>query len=1050
MMSNSLFKQSSMNKYIKKYDKQFTAKHSQKLALKKWITKLENGELKAEVANYGLFSRIILEDILGYDYEENVKENDKEPFGRGLSEFTLRKGNRRFMVIELKGSDTDLDKPQNRVNDKRTPIDQAFDYAKHSKDEGDIDWIFVSNYKEFRLYNWHKRQQKYISFMVEDLEDRETFKSFMLTFSKFSTVDHNLIEKLISKDFVLERNFEDEFYDLYSDTRLMLIDELEYLHPEFTRKNSVHYAQLILDRYIFICFAEDLGLLPADISIETIEKTVKDERLRGSEIWHDLNGLFIDVNEGSKLREEEIFGYNGGIFSENLEDLKIRDVVEDKSIFNIDQKWEFEEYSLKVEEKLGHYSRKINPIYKNLMTISSFDFKSELDVNILGHIFENSIGDIEKLKANQESQRKDEGIYYTPEYITDYICRNTIIPYLSKSGNATTVEKLVREYWGSEIKQLDEKVRNIKIVDPACGSGAFLNKASDVLLEIHGKIHEIEYKDDLTLDPYFDDIKERREILLNNIYGVDLNEESVEITKLAFFLKICKEGLKLPNLDKSIKCGNSLIDDPEYANEKTFNWEKAFPDVFNEGGFDIVIGNPPYGISFKEEEKEFLENEYSTFQPNNNYYVAFIQKGLTLTKNNGMFSYIVPNTFLVGEYFNNLKKYIINHTNVRILLDFGKYEVFEDPNVFTAILILQKRKNVGLNPENKFEFIEILEEDGLKNNSVKKSIKTQEYLESLSWTPKSVLNHNLSDITPKLDDIADVKDVGFNYWTKGRGKKRGGSVGSRVLYEGKQKNPKDIPYLKGRDFNRYGFINEPHNWLKYDYKDYLKTKDTFRFSPEYFENPKKLIYRQTADKLMANLDTNKYYLDKTVHLIVLKEEYKDKFDLKYILTIFNSKLATYFYGENVKEEGKTFAQVKTVQTKKIPIYPASCEEQAPLIEKADSMIALNKNVWTESKKFRRWLERTFKIEKHSKKLEKYYELDFEEFLNEVKEKKDTSISLRSRKSQEDLEKEFNKSLRIINPWVQKINEIDEEINEMVYDLYGLTPEERKIIEEKLG
>ena len=101
MMYNSLFKQSSMNKYIKKYDKDFTAKHSQKLALKKWITKLENGELKAEVANYGLFSRIILEDILGYDYEENVKENDKEPFGRGLSEFTLRKGNRRFMVIEV-------------------------------------------------------------------------------------------------------------------------------------------------------------------------------------------------------------------------------------------------------------------------------------------------------------------------------------------------------------------------------------------------------------------------------------------------------------------------------------------------------------------------------------------------------------------------------------------------------------------------------------------------------------------------------------------------------------------------------------------------------------------------------------------------------------------------------------------------------------------------------------------------------------------------------------------------------------------------------------
>ena len=183
------------------------------------------------------------------------------------------------------------------------------------------------------------------------------------------------------------------------------------------------------------------------------------------------------------------------------------------------------------------------------------------------------IGEIEELKEDKKGRRKKEGIFYTPEYITDYICRNTIIPYLSKSGKANTIKDLLDEHWGSKINQLEKKVREIKIVDPACGSGAFLNKAGDVLVEIHQAIREHKYKGDKSLMPFFDTIEERRQILLDNIYGVDLNEESVEITKLSLFLKVCKKGLKLPNLDNNIKWGNSLINNSEYS-DKSFTWEK--------------------------------------------------------------------------------------------------------------------------------------------------------------------------------------------------------------------------------------------------------------------------------------------------------------------------------------------------------------------------------------------------------------------------------------------------------------------------------------------
>ena len=172
MATNNLFNQSLMNKYLRKYKKELSLSHSKKELVLKWIKKLEKGELKEEVANYGNFSRIILENILGYDYEENIVENVKEDYGRGLSEFAIKKDNKKFMVIELKGSDANFDNPQNRKADKRTPIDQAFDYAKRS---GDIDWIFVSNYDEFRLYNWHTKEHHFISFKAEDLQDPETF-----------------------------------------------------------------------------------------------------------------------------------------------------------------------------------------------------------------------------------------------------------------------------------------------------------------------------------------------------------------------------------------------------------------------------------------------------------------------------------------------------------------------------------------------------------------------------------------------------------------------------------------------------------------------------------------------------------------------------------------------------------------------------------------------------------------------------------------------------------------------------------------------------------
>ncbi|SVE52598.1 uncharacterized protein METZ01_LOCUS505452, partial [marine metagenome] len=229
-------------------------------------------------------------------------------------------------------------------------------------------------------------------------------------------------------------------------------------------------------------------------------------------------------------------------------------------------------------------------------------------------------------KEEETSRRKIDGVYYTSEYIADYICRNTIIPYLSKSGTNST-QTLIYEY-ENNIEELEKKFRKIKIIDPACGSGAFLIKAVDILLEIHKEIlrlkiflHPEKYSSNgQTKMDKWNEESEAKKIIENNIYGIDINPESVAITKLALFLKIAERGKKLSELTNNIKVGNSLISDESIDN--AFDWESEFPEIFfdekgkrkENSGFDIVIGNPPYVRQEEIKElKESLKKKYEIF-----------------------------------------------------------------------------------------------------------------------------------------------------------------------------------------------------------------------------------------------------------------------------------------------------------------------------------------------------------------------------------------------------------------------------------------------------
>ena len=685
-IENNLFNEKKMEEFIELYDDMLVV-DSDEDPICNWIKKLNNDELISEKTNYIRFFRIILEDILGYHLDDISHEENIGKEGRPV-EFTLKKDDKDYVVVELKGTKTkDLNK---RYNREQSAIEQATNYASIKED---TQWAFVSNYNEFRLFNPNYRE-KYISFKFKQLTDESILKKFLLIFSKFSLIEEDIPQTLLKETKIIERELEDEFYLLFSETRLMLIKELENSEDNINRLEAIRLSQLILNRFIFLCFAEDLRLVPPETTADILLTPIKHNNLSRYTMWNRLNELFMFADEGNI--EREIGSFNGGLFKEDLYGLRIRDKVEDLSFFNdCYKKWKFKEKYEEIKSQLGKYKDNLNPIYKNLLIISSFDFGSELSVNILGHIFENSIGDIEELKDESKTRRKKDGVFYTPEQITDNICRNTIIPYLSLSGKSKTIHELISEYENkSNLDELDKRLKDVKIIDIACGSGAFLNKSVDVLFEIHEALHDSKYSGDETLNRFIDSLDKRRQIIINNIYGVDLNEESVEITKLSLFLKLAtstgvRQGFKLPNLDKNIKCGDSLIDDETVVGNKAFNWNEEFKDILNNGGFDIIVGNPPYVRHQRIVNLKKSLEKYSVYNGRADLYVYFFEKGLNILKDGGYLSFICSNKFVKSDYGDNLREYLLKYS-INDYIDYSSKNLFKGVSVDTSIITIKK------------------------------------------------------------------------------------------------------------------------------------------------------------------------------------------------------------------------------------------------------------------------------------------------------------------------------------------------------------------------
>ena len=1011
-------------------------------ALDKWINNLENGflekskeeESQAEFLN-DIFATVLrATNKFNGQNEWNLQRETKTRIdgqkADGVLGFFDIEGKKDVRaVIELKGAKVSLDVRQKRVGDTRTPVEQAFNYApKYGKN---CQWVIVSNYKEIRLYRSNDMTE-YQVFFLEKLKDDLEFKKFIYILSFYALVG---TEEKKAKTIELSEEYqknqteiEKKFYNEYKTIRLHIFENMRKNNPTVNENIIIEKVQKLLDRFLFICFCEDKGLLPNEIFYKTLEKGKN-----FGDIFEVFKMLCSWINLGNARKN--IAHFNGGLFKND-------DVLD------------------------GLYVD--NEVFEEMRKISEYDFDSELNENILGHIFEQSVSDIEELKKSvlgeefdsKKSKRKKDGIFYTPKYITKYIVENSIknwlddkrkelgedelpeltekdfeIKYASKKSDKRIYSENLKkhiDFW----TKYREAVKNIKIVDPACGSGAFLITAFEYLLNYNNYLNDKIFDLTGTKDLFSDTT---REILQNNIFGVDLNKESVEITKLSLWLKTADKNKTLASLENNIKCGNSLIDDPEIAGEMAFDWEKEFPEIFENGGFDIVVGNPPYVFArdnFSEIEKNYYIKNYVSSNYQINTYILFMEKSFKLLKNKGYASMIVPNSWLMMYSGKGIREYILEKIKLLEIVNLVGHS-FENVNVETVIYFGYKEKGefvtrVLLNKGKEFIYSH-------SKNSISFINEEEKLFKVFSDECSEEINKKIFENSIALDEIVEIK-AGLQAYEKGKGipKQTEEDVKNRPYDYTYKFDEETYKYLEGNNVVRYS-INWSGQYLKYG-ENLAAPRSVELF------NGKKIIIREITGAFPKNIIstyTEEFYLYNRSNIGIIEKENK-KIDLKYILVVLNSTLISYYFMKNTaKSVRKLFPKIILNDLRKFPFKEISLKEQQQFIEKANKILTLNKEFQEILQKFQRMIMREFSLEKISTKLQNWYLLNFAEFIKELSKVK-VKLNLSQKADWEDYFIAEKSKAETLN---NEITKTDKEIDRMVYELYGLNEKEIEIIEK---
>ena len=999
---------------------------------------------------------------LGWDvdnnkgYSEAYKEvAHEDPIRiRGQTKFidySFRVGGMRKFICEAK-------KPAVPIKDD---LDSALQLRRYAWNAG-LKLSILTNFEEFAVYDCNVPIRK------EDTP--ATARIAFLTFENYLE-RWDRIASVFSPDAILKGSYDkyvatngekhgtagvdEKFLEDIEDWRLKLARNIALRNPALTVEQLNTAVQLIIDRIIFLRICEDRGIE----KYETL-RTLAD----GEGVYGRLCSLFQIADDT----------YNSGLF--HFSEETSRDELPDTLT-----------PSLVIDDNVLK-----NIIHRLYYPESPYEF-SVIPAEMLGHVYEQFLGKVIRLTASHRADvddkpevRKAGGVFYTPSYIVDYIVEKTVGELLKR--------KTPRD------------VASLRICDPACGSGSFLLGAYQYLLDWHrdwyieklvpvlldhpatspevrallpepasGKaarkegVYELPVYKAWSGDPskLRSDWKltaaERKRILLNNIYGVDIDTQAVEVTKLSLLLKVLEEESEenvskqlkltaeraLPSLHRNIRCGNSLIA-PDYFDYRqthpfnmeerkrvnAFDWKAGFPHVMAAGGFDAVIGNPPYlrQESIKEQ-KEYFQSRYAVYQGTADLYAYFIEKGISLLRDGGIFSYIVANKWMRANYGKPLRKFLLAK-QIEEVVDFGDLPVFKDATTYPCILRVSNAK-----PSREFCVSKV---DTLDFPDLAEYVKAhrhpidQKTLTDGGWTLGDKRTENL---LKKLRDAGKPLEeyvMGGIYRGITSGFNKAFVIDNKARLRLISEDPKSAemirPFLVGRDVKRYSPIT-PDKFIIFipwhfplhedpsingasriaesqfkqqypviyqhllQFKNQLMNRNTAeteiryewyalqRFGSSYYQEfeKKKIIFPEMAVTGQFTIDEMNSFSDSTTYIVSNNSNY--------LLGILNSKLITFIFSRISSEIQGGYYRWKHQYMGQLPIYTPDFDK---LADKS----------------------------RHDKMVELVTQM--------------LSLHAYLQKAKTDQEK------RLVQ---QEIETTDVKIDALVYELYGLTAEEIEVVEE---
>lgn len=872
---------------------------------------------KSEEHIQSLFTLKLLE-LLGWNSKTIIVNTGQEIKTGKRPDIILNKDGNTLLVIESKDASRYdmLDGFYKKDKSKISFVEQLCNYCYA---EG-IYWGILTNFVEWRLYSVFQKRlyenEKYaFSSLLWNNADKSSYIDLL------SDKGINFLINLKSSKIIESRGrfdtdpiyypeqieIKDKFFSNLKKWRLSIRNAIRKNLTKYNDSKIDLITQKILDRLIFVGYCCDNKVIPQNKLHAILHSKI--------DLYKELQKIFLQMDDKfdsdlfSKSEEDE---YNKILISDNI----LRPIIED---------------------------------------LSNIDF-SKLSIHIMGEVYENYLEEI--LKQNDKilkNKKKLQGIYYT----TEYVIKNTLTPILSKCKTASELD-------------------NIKVLDSSCGSGSFLILAFDEFIEQYKRIEN---------QPLFE-FERRKLILQNNLYGVDIDEKAVEITKLNLLVKCLENGASLdlsgkkilPNIKLNIRCGNSLVssnlstdsfdlfsnqhvdtinkllelhklfkysnDDNKYSiykdieieefklnsilNKdleykynlsyiKPFNYHIAFPEVFKDGGFDCVIGNPPWGANI-----DAILDYLNEYYPNSTVgfkdtYKCFFDKSIQLLKPKGKLGYITPNSFYFNPLFKDLRK-LLNSYQIDSMINLGE-RVFENVEAPSAITIITKSNisNKKINTMDLSFSKSNKEKENLINNG-KYSIINQNIFNN---TKNNIFSFNLRNLKSNevyFEQFANIKDAGIQYHRFGIGmKNRGGNdLHDRLFSKNKNEFKNSVACYYGKLINRY-FINDfTDKYFNMDYKSVLKSNEQVSFTKEYQGKRNKIVWRQTSDNIKAAIDKKGIWFGNTIQCCEIKKEYSN-YKLEYLLAILNSKYLNYIYNNTIKESNRVFPQIKISNLKKLPI-----------------------------------------------------------------------------------------------------------------------------------